>query len=74
MSTQPHILVVEDEPKIAALLRDYLLAADFAVTLLGDGASVAEWVRVHRPQLVLLDLMLPGKDGLSVCRELREES
>lgn len=67
----PHILVVEDEPKLAELLRDYLVAAGFAATALDDGARAVEWIRAHAPAAVLLDLMLPGKDGLSVCREVR---
>lgn len=65
------ILVVEDEPKLAAVLSDYLRAAGYAVHVLADGREVVPRVRDHPPALLLLDLMLPGKDGLSVCRELR---
>jgi two-component system, OmpR family, response regulator BaeR len=65
------ILVVEDEPKLAALLVDYLRAAGFATRVLGDGREVVAAVRAAPPGLVLLDLMLPGRDGLQVCRELR---
>ncbi|MBI5441533.1 MAG: response regulator [Deltaproteobacteria bacterium] len=65
------ILVVEDEPKLAAVLTDYLKAAGFQPTWLANGTEVVAWVREHRPDLLLLDLMLPGKDGLDVCRELR---
>lgn len=71
VETAPEILIVEDEPKLAALLTDYLQAAGFACETLTDGASVAAAVRAKPPTLVLLDLMLPGKDGLEVCRELR---
>lgn len=71
MNDGAHILVVEDEPKIAALLRDYLVAADYRVDVLADGARVAAWVREHAPDAILLDVMLPGADGLSVCRALR---
>ena len=67
----PHILIVEDEPKLAELLRDYLRADGFAATALDDGAQAAEWIRAHAPAAVLLDLMLPGRDGLSVCRDVR---
>lgn len=65
------VLVVEDEPKLAALLRDYLLAAGYRVTCLDNGLDVLPAVRAAAPDLILLDLMLPGRDGLEVCRELR---
>jgi two-component system, OmpR family, response regulator BaeR len=71
MSTQPRILVIEDERKIATLLRDYLLQADYQVTLLTNGVQAVEQIREHSPDLVILDLMLPGKDGLTICREVR---
>ncbi len=66
-----HILVVEDEPKIAALLRDYLVNADYEVTVLDSGATAANWVREHAPDAVLLDVMLPGQNGLDVCKSIR---
>jgi two-component system response regulator BaeR len=66
-----HILIVEDEPKIAALLRDYLVNAAYEVTLLDNGASAANWVREHAPDAVLLDIMLPGESGLDVCKSIR---
>jgi two-component system, OmpR family, response regulator BaeR len=65
------ILIVEDEPRLAALLGDYLKAAGYEVHRLYDGNDVVAWVHEHVPDLVLLDLMLPGKDGLDICRELR---
>ncbi len=65
------ILVVEDEPKLAAVLTDYLKAAGFEPTWLSNGTEVVPWVREHRPDLLLLDLMLPGKDGMEICRDLR---
>ena len=68
--TRP-ILIVEDEPKLAALLRDYLHQAQYQTHWLASGADAVEWVREHRPRLILLDLMLPGKDGLDICREVR---
>jgi two-component system response regulator BaeR len=67
----PNILIVEDEPKIAALLAEYLAAAHYRVHVLHEGAGAAEYVREKLPALVLLDLMLPGKDGLAVTREIR---
>ncbi|MEO1574505.1 MAG: response regulator [Pseudomonadota bacterium] len=66
-----HILVVDDEPKIAGLLEEYLQSSGFATTVLSRGDEVADWVRAHSPDLVLLDVMLPGRDGLDVCREIR---
>lgn len=76
MSTllNPLIFIVEDEERLAALVADYLAAAGFRTEVMGDGNSVLDRFRTQRPDLVLLDLMLPGKDGLSLCRELRGES
>ncbi|MBL8298570.1 MAG: response regulator [Rhodanobacteraceae bacterium] len=65
------ILVVEDEPKIAALLRDYLVADGFEVEHRERGDGVVAAIRMNAPDLVLLDLMLPGVDGFTICRELR---
>jgi DNA-binding response OmpR family regulator len=68
------ILVVDDEPKIATLARDYLEHAGFAVLTAGDGPSALTTIRQRRPDLVVLDLGLPGLDGLDVTRELRRDS
>jgi len=65
------ILIVEDEEKLAALLRDYLVQEGFEVSLLHRGDQVEEWVRTHGTDLILLDLMLPGKNGLEICKALR---
>jgi two-component system response regulator BaeR len=65
------ILVVEDEPKLASLLADYLKASSFEPHCLGNGVDVVPWVREHRPELILLDLMLPGRDGMEICSEIR---
>jgi two-component system response regulator BaeR len=65
------ILIVEDEPKLATLVRDYLNAAGYETECLTDGNEVIPAVRNLAPELVLLDIMLPGRDGLDVCRELR---
>lgn len=75
MSSPPNplILIVEDEERLAALVADYLVAAGFRAQVIGDGSEVLDWVRGQGPDLILLDLMLPGKDGLSLCRELRAE-
>jgi len=75
MNTAPppvaRVLIVEDEPKLARLLADYLHAAGFASRWLAEGTGVAGEVRREPPDLVLLDLMLPGRDGIDICRELR---
>jgi len=68
---KPIILIVEDEPKIASLLAEYLEAAHYHVQVLHEGQNAAKFVRESAPALVLLDLMLPGKDGLAVTREIR---
>ncbi len=67
------ILVVDDEPDIASICRDYLVAAGFRVTVAGDGARGLALARREQPDLVVLDLMLPGMDGLDVCCELRRK-
>jgi two-component system, OmpR family, response regulator BaeR len=68
------ILVVEDEPRLAGVLRDYLEQAGYEAHCLGDGLAVVPWVREKAPDLVLLDLMLPGKDGMEICKEIRSFS
>lgn len=65
------ILIVEDETKLAELLRDYLQQAGFAVRIVSDGRDAIPAVRERAPDLILLDLMLPGRDGMEICRELR---
>ena len=68
------IYIVEDEPELAALVADYAKAAGFEATVFGDGAQALDAIRRRPPALVVLDLMLPGLDGLSLCRELRRFS
>lgn len=68
------ILVVEDEPKMAALVSDYLRAAGHEPQCIADGRDVVDAHRAQRFDLVLLDLMLPGRDGFDICRELRSFS
>jgi len=69
-----HILIVEDEIKIAELLKDYINAADYDCTLLHNGDEVNPWLALNQSDLILLDLMLPGTDGLSLCRTIRKNS
>ena len=68
------ILVVDDEPEIVDICRDYLTAAGFAVLAAHSGPDGLALARRHRPDLIVLDLLLPGMDGLDVCRALRRES
>ncbi|MCP5474697.1 MAG: response regulator [Rhodanobacteraceae bacterium] len=75
--TQIHgkrVLIVEDEPKLAAVLRDYLLADGAVVELIEHGDDALPALRLNPPDLLLLDLMLPGTDGLTICKELRQFS
>jgi two-component system, OmpR family, response regulator BaeR len=71
MDKRSHILVVEDDVKIAALLADYFEAAGYRVTRIGDGRQAVDYARANAHDLVVLDLMLPGLDGIEVCRQLR---
>jgi DNA-binding response OmpR family regulator len=66
-----HVLVVDDDPTVSDVVRRYLERSDFDVTLAGDGPAALNAVAAQRPDLVVLDLMLPGIDGLEVCRRLR---
>ncbi len=68
------IAIVEDEPKLAKLMQGYLAQADFNSIIYSNGEDALEAIRNSPPDLVLLDLMLPGLDGMSVCRELRKSS
>ncbi len=68
------VLIVDDEVQIVKLARDYLEHAGFRVISAGDGTTALAVTRREKPDLVVLDLMLPGMDGLDVCRALRRES
>lgn len=68
------ILIVEDEPKMAELLKTYLTAAGYASRWISDGRDALPQVRSKAPDLILLDIMLPGCDGWQICRELRKFS
>ena len=68
------VLVVEDEANIVNLVRAYLEREGFTVDAVTDGRAALHHARVMQPHLIVLDLMLPGMDGLEVCRRLRQES
>ena len=69
-----HILIVEDEEKIAGLLRDYMNEAGFQTSTQNNGDRVIARIKKDPPDLILLDIMLPGKDGMDLCREIRQFS
>jgi DNA-binding response OmpR family regulator len=68
------VLVVDDDPTVSDVVRRYLERAEFGVTLAGDGPEALRAFGTQRPDLVILDLMLPGISGLEVCRRLRAEA
>ena len=74
MTAGARILIVEDEPKLAAGLADYLRAAGYETHWVSNGNDALPQLRAVKADLVLLDLMLPGKDGLAICREIRQFS
>ena len=69
---QPTVLVVEDEPEIVALLRDFLFVAGFCVLSAGDAAAAGAELAEHPVDCVLVDVMLPGSSGFELCRRIRE--
>ena len=74
MTKLPHILVVEDDREISALVARYLRSNDCRVTVAGNGRDVDRVMNGSRIDLIVLDLMLPGEDGLSLCKRLRTHS
>ncbi|CAM5494421.1 Regulator of RpoS [Streptomyces tendae] len=68
------VLVVDDDPTVAEVVAGYLVRAGYRVDRAGDGPGALGRAAAHRPDLVVLDLMLPGMDGLEVCRRLRAQA
>ena len=74
MSDQPHVLIVDDDREIRGLLAQYLEKHDFRTTAVADGKEMRRVLERSHIDLLVLDLMLPGEDGLSLCRDLRGRS
>lgn len=74
MNNPLHVLIVDDEPRIRAMLRRYLAGEGFKVSEAADGAGVRALLEQQTVDLVLLDLMMPGEDGLSIARTIRQRS
>jgi two-component system OmpR family response regulator len=74
MAGQDHILIVDDDAETRSLLQAYLQKQGYRVTVAADGRALRRAVDVARPDLIVLDLMLPGEDGLELCRDLRTRS
>jgi len=68
------VLIVEDEPKLASLLSDYLQSSGYKTETITDGLQVIPALKQNMPSLMLLDVMLPGKDGMEICKEVRRFS
>lgn len=68
------IAIVEDESKLATLLQDYLQKEDYLTSIHNNGTEALEALQQQLPDLILLDLMLPGTDGMTICREIRKTS
>lgn len=69
----PHILIVEDDARLATLTREYLEGNGFQISIEDDGSRAVERIFREEPDLIILDVMLPGEDGLSICRKVKME-
>ena len=74
MTDEPHILIVDDDAEICELVRQFLEPHGFRVTGVADGAAMRAALASSQADLIILDLMLPGEDGLALCRQLRASS
>ena len=68
------VLIIEDDAKIRMLLKEYLEGNDFEVITLADGNNALDFINAESPDIVILDIMLPGKNGLEVLKEIRQNS
>ncbi|PKG97297.1 response regulator [Paraglaciecola sp. MB-3u-78] len=74
MTKKSHVLIVEDEKKLASLLADYLAMSEYETSCLHDGLGVEPWLCEHHTDVILLDLMLPSKNGIEICKSIRQTS
>lgn len=74
METAPLICLIEDEIDLAKLMADYLTASNFNTIVFNRGDEAYRWLQQNEPALILLDLMLPGMDGLQICKHQRQHS
>jgi two-component system OmpR family response regulator len=74
MATQDHILIVDDDAEIRSLLGEYLRKQGYRATVVADGRAMRSAMEKSRPDAIVLDVMLPGEDGLALCRDLRARS
>jgi len=74
MNKKPHVLIVEDEKKLASLLADYLAVSEYSTSCIHDGLEVGPWLSEQHTDVILLDLMLPGKNGIEICNSIRQTS
>ncbi len=74
MQHKHSVLIVEDQPELATILRDYLEREGFSCTLLDTGTAVVDLVRADPPDIMLLDIKLPGLDGFAICSQIRRFS
>ena len=68
-----HILIVDDDEDLVEMIRSFLTSNGFTVKVIGDGKTAVDMILAAPPRLILLDLMLPGIDGLSICRQVRQQ-
>jgi two-component system response regulator BaeR len=74
MTKKSHVLIVEDEKKLASLLADYLAVSEYDTSCIHDGLAVESWLAENHTDIILLDLMLPGKNGIEICKSIRQTS
>jgi len=73
VNTKQTILLIEDDPELASLTQDYLQIKNFTVLIESDGENAVERIIKEQPDCVLLDIMLPNKDGFAICKEVRDQ-
>ncbi|HGS4673426.1 MULTISPECIES: response regulator transcription factor CarR [Vibrio] len=73
MSNQPSLYIIEDDTKLREMLAEYMTNQGFQVTTFATGETASEQILLNQPDLVLLDLMLPGENGLTICRQIRAQ-